>query len=271
MQWLLEHRPDVFEGIAYGITEGGLTEMTGEEMTWFGIEIGGKQYVQAFIAAPERADILRARVALEPYIFSRWPGRLLPEIRTHLAHLSQSRVQFREPLSDVDATIRKGEFWRLPPTYRDLVQNSLVTGPPEQRNGEWRMLITLLNLPDEDPDARIAWLRKTVEPAGARLQEIVAKEGPVPLSSPDTPLFTILASEARERYKTATGIQVLYRSTSDARFLRTRGIDVYGVSPYAANYYQSISIHNANEAITVGAFQEGVEYTREVVREWASR
>lgn len=269
MQWLLAHRPDLFDGVAYGITEGGITEVLSERMTWFGIEIGGKQYVQAIIAAPRREDILRARMALEPFIFSRRPGRLLPQVREHYAQLAATRMQFKPYLEDIGKTIREGEFWRLPPTYRDLVQNSVVTGPPEKSGDQWQMLITMLNLPDEQPDARVAWLAKTVAPAGARVKEVPMKEGPVPLSRSDTRLFSILAEETRKRYQVQAGVQVLYRSTSDARFLRTRGIDVYGVSPYAVTYFQSLAIHNNDEAITVGAFQEGVSYLREAVGVWA--
>lgn len=269
MQWLLEHRPDLFTGVATGITEGGITEIMGERMTYFGIEIGGKQYVHAIVAAPTREALKQSRIALEPFIFSSRPGRLLPEVRTHFAQLAPTRIQFRELLADMDATIRNGQFWRLPPTYRDLVQNSLVTGPPERAGDEWQMLVTLLNLPDEDPDRRIAWLDETVAPAGGRVKEIRSKEGPAPMASYETPLFALLAAEARKRYQVQAGVQILYRSTSDARFLRVRGIDAYGVSPYPVNFFQSLAIHNPNESITVGAFQEGVEYLRAVVRAWA--
>ena len=271
MQWLLAHRPDLFEGIASGITEGGITEIMSEQMTYFGIEIGGKQYVKAFIAAPTLEELKEARITLEPFIFSRVPGRVLPEVKTHFAQLAPTRLQFREQLADIEAAIRNGEFWRLPVTYRDLVQNSLVTGAPERFGDEWRMLVTLLNLPDEDPDRRLEWLGRTIAPAGARVQEVAAKEGPVPLSSDDTRLFAILAAEARERYGVEAGVQILFRSTSDARFLRTRGIDVYGVSPYPVTFYQSIAIHHEDESITVPFFQEGVEYLREVVGAWAFR
>ncbi len=271
MQWLLANRPDLFEGIATGITEGGITEIMSEQMTYFGIEIGGKQYVKAFIAAPKLEELKEARIALEPFIFSRIPGRVLPEVKTHFAQLAPTRIQFREQLVDIEATIRNGEFWRLPPTYRDLVQNSLVTGPPERLGDEWRMLVTLLNLPDEDPDRRLEWLGRTIAPAGARVQEVASKEGPVPLSSHHTALFAILAAKARERYDVEAGVQILFRSTSDARFLRTRGIDVYGVSPYPVTFYQSTAIHYEDESITVPSFQEGIEYLRDVVRAWAFR
>ena len=269
MQWLLANRPDLFEGVAYGITEGGITEIMGEQMTYFGIEIGGKQYVQTVVTARTREALKKSRIALEPFVFSRLPDRVLPEVRTHFAHLAPTRIAFKEMLTDIDATIRNGQFYRLPPPYRSLVQNNLITGPPERAGNQWRMSVTLLNLPDEDPDERIAWLASTVAPAGARV-EVVSKEGPVPLARYDTRLFNLLAAEARERYKVEAGVQVLYRSASDARFLRTRGIAAYGVSPYPVTYFQSVTIHHPDEAITIGAFQDGVEYLRNVVKAWAS-
>jgi acetylornithine deacetylase/succinyl-diaminopimelate desuccinylase-like protein len=269
MQWLLANRPDLFEGVAYGITEGGITEIMGEQMTYFGIEIGGKQYVQTVVAAPTREALKESRIALEPFIFSRVPDRVLPEVRKHFAQLAPTRITFRELLGDIDATIRNGQFWRLPPTYRALVQNNVVTGPPARAGDEWQMAVTLLNLPDEDPDRRVAWLRNTVAPSGARVREILSREGPVPLSPSNTHLFELLAAEARARYKVQAGVQVLYRSASDSRFLRTRGIAAYGVSPYPVTFYQSITIHQPDESITIGSFQEGIAYLRDVVRTWA--
>lgn len=273
MQWLLAHRPDVFRNVKYGITEGGITEMTGDQLTYFGIEIGGKQYVQVRIAAPAREQLQEARIALEPFIFSRKPERLLPEVRTYFAQIAPTRVQFRALLEDIDATIRKGEFWRLPPTYRDLLQNSIVTGPLVKSNiktsGEWTMLVTMVNLPDEHPDARLQWLEKTIAPSGTRVSEVLIKDGPNVFASHETPVFEWIAEEARKRYRVDAGVQILYRSASDSRFLRPRGIQAYGVSPLPVSFFQSTSIHNNDENLTVGAFQDGVEFLTEVVRAWA--
>ena len=38
-QWLLANRPDVFEGVRFALNEGGITEMQGERVTYYGIEI----------------------------------------------------------------------------------------------------------------------------------------------------------------------------------------------------------------------------------------
>lgn len=268
MQWLLANRPDVFAGMQYGITEGGITEMTGSTLTYFGIETGGKQIVYSIIEARTREELGAARIALEPFMFPRMPQRVLPEVRTYFAQIAPTRLQFREHLADIDVTIRKGRFWELPITYRDLVQNSLHTGPPEQKGGRWTMLVTMANLPDEDPDARLAWLAKTIAPH-ATVREVPRKEGPVPISSEKTALFESIRKRVRERYHVASGVLINYRSATDSRFLRKRGIICYGLSPYPVSFFQSLAIHREDESITVGAFQDGVGLLRDVVNDWA--
>jgi acetylornithine deacetylase/succinyl-diaminopimelate desuccinylase-like protein len=270
MQWLLANRPDIFRDVAYGITEGGITELVGDRLTYFGIEIGGKQMVQAVISAPTRDALRAARIALEPFMFPRQPARVVPAVRAYFDAIAPTRLQFRDALQDIDRTIREGRFWDLPPTYRDLVQNTVTTGPPEKRGGQWEMTVTMVNLPDEQPDARVAWLGQTIAPAGAVVRDVPVREGPVPTSSDRTRLFALLTAEARTRYGVAAGVQVLYRSSSDARFLRRRGVTCYGLSPYLVNYAQSLSIHHTDESVTVGAFAEGVEYLRRVLRSWAA-
>lgn len=271
MQWLLANRPDLFEGVAYGLTEGGLTEMTGEKMTYFGIEIGGKQLVKVVVEAQSLDDLRQARIALEPWMFSRTAEHVLPEVRMYLQQLAPTRMAFRTHLEDIDATIRSGRFWQLPPTYRNLLQNSITTIAPRKAGDHWEMDVLMLNLPNERPAERIEWLERLVRPHGGHIGSVITSEGPVAFSSHRTAIFDILTREARERYAAAAGVQILYRSTTDCRFLRARGITCYGISPYPITYYQSMTIHHQNEFITVGSFQQGVEYLRAVVREWAKQ
>ena len=269
MRWLVEHRPDIFADIRYGLTEGGITETVREEVTYFGIEIGGKQYVELDVVGPDLDSMRRARFALEPYMFPREAQRVLPEIANYTRSIAPTRVAFRRYLEDIDRTISQGQFWRLPVTYRDLFQNTVGARAPVQKNGRWTMTVALLNLPDELPDERIAAIAKIVAPFGVTLGEVRVKEGPVPLSRSDTRLFQIVAAEARRRYNAAAGVHVLFRSATDSRFLRPRGIICYGIAPHIANYFASSTIHGNNERVRVPSFVEGVEFTKKVVSEWA--
>lgn len=271
MQWLLAHRPDVFAGIQYGITEGGVTEMLSEQMTYFGIEIAAKQLVDLTVEGPDLASLQEARIALEPAMFPREAQRVLPAVRQYFHDIAPTRTAYRPFLTDIDATIRRGQFWSLPAPYRDLTQDSLWVGAPTNASGRWQMSVRMANLPDVIPEERLAWLRSLIEPHGVRVAEIRAKQGPVPSSPSNNPLFAMLVERAREQYGVEAGVQVLYRSTTDSRFLRQRGIHCYGLCPYPVDYYQSNTIHNANERIRLDGFMEGVEYMREVVVGWARR
>lgn len=270
MQWIIANRRDVLEGVTTGITESGITEIVSEKMTYFGIEVGGKQLVELTLEADAREPLLRARIALEPHMFPREPHRVLPAVRRYFASIAPTRLAFAPYLADIDRTIADGEFWRLPAPYRDLTQNSLQVHAPRRSGDRWSMDVKQVNLPDESPEARIEWLRQQVAPYGVRIARIASKQGPVPVSSEETPLFRILAEEASRRFDVRTDVVLLYRSTSDARFLRPLGIDCYGVSPYRVPYFQSLSIHGSNERIRIDYFLEGVEYLRSVVRTWAS-
>ncbi len=269
LRWLLEHRPDVFEGIAFGITEGGTTEVMTERMTYFGVEVGSKQYVSFHLVAPERERLAQARLALEPLMTPHEPQRIAPAVREFFRSVAPTRILYKPLLADIDAAVAAGQFWRLPMAYRDLTQNRLWAGAPVRSDREWSMDVRLINLTDEDPDRRIAAVASIAAPYGVRVGKIEQKEGPVPFSNSDTPLFRILAGEGARRYRTAAGVMVLYRSSSDSRFLRSRGIDCYGVSPYPVDYFQSLSIHGRDERIRLDWYQEGVGYMRAVVGKWA--
>lgn len=269
MRWIVANRPDVLADIAYGITEGGITEMNGEEMVYFGIEIGGKQMVDVDVVASSAETLRELRVALEPFIFPREPERFLPEVEAYFRAIAPTRVAFSRQLEDIRRTVREGTFWDLPAPYRDLTQNSLFVKAPERDGDMWRMNVRLLNLPDENPDERLAWLRQVVEAAGAQIGTVNEKEGPVPLSPVDTPFFELLAAEAERRYGVPAGTLVLYRSRSDSRFLRPLGINCYGVAPFPVTFFQANSIHEQNERIDLEAFQQGIGYMDVVTGKWA--
>ena len=270
MRWLLEHRPDLFEGIAFGITEGGLAETMSERMTYFGIEVGGKQLVQVRVEAGGAEPLRRLRFHLERYVAHRRAERVLPGVRQFFRDVAPTRISFGPYLQDIDATIARGEFWRLPDSYREFAQNVLRVSAPYPTGERWSMRVAMVNLPDVDADESIEWLGREIAPYGVGIAEVLSRQGPVPISPSDTPLFRILASEAERRYSVRAGTQVLYRSITDCRFLRTRGITCYGVSPYPVNIFQAKAMHRSDERIRLDWFGEGVAYTDRVVSTWAT-
>ena len=270
MQWLLRNRRDIFEGVRYALNEGGITEMTEERVTYYGIEIGTKQVVTLMLTAPTRQQLQRARIVLEPWFAAREPDRVMPEVKRWMRELSPHRIEFKEELADIDRAIAQGSFWQLPVGYREMLQNgvwaeAVVRAP----GGGYEMRTQLLNLPDQDPDARIAWLRATVAPLGVDIGQIMRKDDATPLSRIETPFYEMLSEEAQRAFGAPVGTEVLNRWQNDSRFLRRNGIVSYGISAFPVDYFQSMDIHGVNERARTDYFNRGVAFTRQLVTRYA--
>ena len=268
-RWLLEHRPDVFEGIRYALNEGGITETQRDAITYFGIEVGTKMEVRAELRAPSRAQLQAARIALEPYFSPRDPDRVVPEVRDFLKDLAPQRLQYRPLLENIDRTIAAGKLWLLPQGYRELTQNIVwVQGVSSDGAGP-RADATLSNLPDEEPAQRIAWLRRAVKPYGVSVA-VQETMGPSPISRRDTPLFALIEREAHAIYgNVPVGTEILVAFANDSRYLRSRGVTCYGVWPFAVDYFQSQGIHATDERVRLDWFDRGVAFMRRVVDAYA--
>jgi acetylornithine deacetylase/succinyl-diaminopimelate desuccinylase-like protein len=265
-QWLLDHRPDVFEGVRYALNEGGITEIYREAMTYFGIETGSKQSVEVEVVAPAREPLRALRIALEPYFRPRDAARVLPGVRQYFASIAPTRRQNRDYLSNIDSVIGAGKLWLLPETYSELLMNTMyVTGPRRTADGRWSMRVVMRNLPDEKPEERLAWVAAAAKPFGASLGQALRRQGPAPISGEDTPLFRLIADEAKREFHAPAGPEVLIYSTTDSRFLRARGIVCYGVQAFPVDYSQSLSIHGPEERVRIDWFAEGVALTRRIV------
>ena len=265
-RWLLQYRPDVFEGVRYALNEGGITEMQGERVTYYGIETATKQTVTVMLEAPRRENLQETRIALEPWFVRREPDRVLPEVKHFLTTLAPYRVEFGKHLQDVDHTIAVGDFWNMPTGYRELTQDNVWAEGIAAHEGRYRMKVFLLNLPDTNPDERIAWLAAKVRPFGARVAEVLQKEGPTPFSPIDTPLYTIVKEEAQQAFRhPPVGPEILNRSLNDSRYLRLHGIVAYGISPFPVDFFQSQAIHGADERLRTDYFQAGLPFMKRVV------
>ncbi len=80
-------------------------------------------------------------------------------------------------------------------------------------------------------------------------------------------LHTVLALDPDEHAD--VGPYVLTGSYTNLAYLRARGIRSFGVSPFAVNLLDAVTIHSKNERIHLPSYLEGVERTARIVREYA--
>src|SRR5205085_2182397 len=269
-EWLIAHRPDIFEGVRYALNEGGINEMESEKVTYFGIELGSKMAVEVDVRGATREALQRARIALEPFVAPREPERILPEVRSFFRDIAPQRVTQRALLADIDRAIADGKFWLLPQGYRELTQNVVWPDKPVRDGDAWSMTVYLFNLPDEKPAARVEWLRQEVAPFGVTIGKVKRSMGPAPITSRDTPLFALLLREIRAEYgNVPAGSELLAASFNDSRFLRARGIDCYGIWPFPVDFFQTQGIHGVDERVRTDWFAQGVRMMRKLVAAYA--
>jgi acetylornithine deacetylase/succinyl-diaminopimelate desuccinylase-like protein len=270
MAWLLEHRPDLFAGIRYAINEGGITETSQERISYFGIETGTKMTVKVRLRGHDRQSMQALRLALEPFITRIDADRILPEVREFLHDLAPIRIEQGQYLDDIGRTATAGKLWLLASGYRELTQNVLWPESVESDPRGATMRVNLFNLPDEDPDARIAWLGGVAARYGVAIEEVLEKSGPAPVSSRHTPMFSLLSAEINRQYHgVRTGTEVLAASYNDSRYLRARGVDAYGLMPFPTDWYQTQGIHGIDERLRVDWFNSGVALLGRITNRFA--
>jgi hypothetical protein len=210
------------------------------------------------------------RIALEPYISAPDPDRILPEVREFLHDIAPHRIEQGPLLADVTATVAAGKFWLLNRSYKELMQNVIwPAGIIDDSHGA-TMEVTLFNLPDEDPDRRLAWLRGVIAPYGATIEEVLDKNGPAPLTSIHTPFFAVLERQVHRQYgDVAVGPYILAAWSNDSRFLRARGIACYGMWPFPVDFFQTQGIHSIDERVRLDWYMQGVMLMRQLVHGYA--
>ena len=66
------------------------------------------------------------------------------------------------------------------------------------------------------------------------------------------------------------GPYILSGQYTSSEGIRARGLRAYGVSPFAVSIYDAITIHDANERISLPFFIDGIERMRRVLFEFAT-
>ncbi|MGH9459209.1 MAG: M20/M25/M40 family metallo-hydrolase [Thermoanaerobaculia bacterium] len=270
MGWILEHRPDVLEGIRYAANEGGVTETVKGEIVYFGVEVGSMQPVKLAVRAARRETLEELRIALEPLFEPDAPEEILPQVREYFTTVAPHRLRYAPLLEDIDRTIAEGRFWLLHPSYRQMTAEWLIaSGIRTEDDGRHAMTVTIVTLPGRDPDKAVARFRERVAAYPVEI-ELTYRPVVAPLSSTGTPFFGAIEHAVRRHYgDVPVGPLVMVDVATDSRFLRSRGIDAYGFWPYPVDFFQTQGIHGADERIRVDWFQEGVELTTELVADWA--
>jgi acetylornithine deacetylase/succinyl-diaminopimelate desuccinylase-like protein len=280
--WLLAKHPELFQGTEAVLGEGGRTQISGNKLMWWGIEVAQKRPLWLEVTAsgrgghasglnPESANhtLIQAlsRLVAQP---PRW--RVSAAARDYAHALAPLHGQpWRRIFTDIDKVIAENgpkEFLMpgMANLFLDTVQVTVLSGGERinviPASSLARLDIRLL--PDTDGEAFLAGVRHTLGPDCD--VKVLVTAAPAPPSAPSGRMYAALQKVLGAE---APVVPTFVPGFTDSRFFRERHVAAYGVSPFALTGDDTRGIHNTDERISVSQFDRGVERMRRILAAYA--
>ena len=274
-RWLLDHRPEWFQGVGQVLNEGGTLEVVLRDPRFWGLETLQAGYGLAEFEAPV-ADPLNA-------LIERWRKLESPIVEPHphvrmgfdmLAnHLSYPLSFFLQNLDRVRRNLR--ELAMVPDRYGSFLEPRIlwypVAGDPPNAPKTYATLAVLSTPPGMEPER---WLEPLVQDAlkrGARPTRVFS--GGRSDGSPYPTAFTDLLKKVTEAHFPGVpfGPVPTYGGFTTSVLFRQKGFATYGYSTIPMNITDTVRRHSNNERLYLRDYLRGVELYRDVVEEFALR
>jgi len=271
--WLLEHRPEWFEGVHAVVNEGGAIEVVLRDPRFWGIETVQAGYAtaefQATTAAPLEALAARWRKldspAVEPHPhvrigFDLLANHLLSPLTDPLRHLDRVR---QNPV----------ELALLPDRYASFLVARIfwygaAPDPPDSK-ANFIAATVVTTPPGVNPTPYLERILQDATKHGVKTT--LSFSGGVTSASPYPTEFTELLKRVTQAHFPGVpfGPIPVYSAYTTSVFLREKGFPTYGYSSIPMNITDTVRRHGSNERIYLRDFLRGVDLLRDVLEEFA--
>lgn len=285
--WLVENRPELFEGVGFLLNEGGGGERVGDEVQ-FGVEVTQKvPYWLRLTTTGEPGhgsrpntsssvtELVEALARLRAHEFT---PRVVPAVDAHLRGIAAGQPEpWRTRFRDMAAHVAEPGVLRRLQEYdaglHGLLRNTCsitrlegsdkINVVPPEANAE----IDCRLLPDQDPEA---WLDEMRSVLGAEVRVEVLMGFTPAVSSTDTELFRTIRDVTLETFPGAAFVPQVQGGFTDSHFFRDLGIVSYGYQATATPQEDWSGVHGNDERVTEENVRRGVAMTLEIVRRFAA-
>ena len=285
--WLIENRPEIFEGVGYLLNEGGGATIMENDQIQLEIEVAQKRPywlrlvstdVPGHGSAPRTTSATtRLIAALNRIQQNPFEPHITDTVREMFARLAPNMpARWQLAMSDIDEAVLDPEFLRVlqeeRPSYHALIRNTCsitmlngsekinVVSPEASAELDCRIL------PDQDSAEFLSGIRDRIADEQIDIEEIMLF-GPAE-SSPDTDLYNLMTRVIEERYSSVNIVPSAMTGFTDSHFFRDLGIISYGFDPVIFPDGVIANVHGNNERIPLESFNQGVQLTIDVVREF---
>ncbi|MDP8205510.1 MAG: M20/M25/M40 family metallo-hydrolase [Candidatus Electryonea clarkiae] len=130
--------------------------------------------------------------------------------------------------------------------------------------------LNLRLLPGEDLDVVTRELNEVTGLDGITVRHRTGSINNASIVSFETPFYESISETAQKLWSEAVIAPYLSPGTSDASKLRKAGILTYGLMPFPLTAKESSTIHGVDERIRLESLKDGIEFTYEIVLNWAA-
>ncbi len=287
--WLIENRPQIFEGAGLLLNEGGSGSRTlngTEEDVVFGVEVTQKVPVWLRLTAVDvpghgssprtTSSVTRIVDALGILRENPFPPRIIAPVDAYFKGLAVGRSDdWGAAFSNMTLAVQDPEFLaRLqednPGRHgltRDTCSMTRMSGsskinvvPPEA----WAELDCRI-LPDRPFEEFVAGVEALVADTGVEVEVLMAFTPAI--SDTTSRLFSAIERVTRELHPGSRVLPSVSTGFTDSHFTRDKGIVSYGFDPIITPVGEATGVHGNDERINVEAFRRGVSDMRAIVRD----
>ena len=284
--WMIKNHPEVFEGAGYLINEGG-SGLKIDTETVFSIEVTQKVPVWLRLIATDEpghgsspratSSVSRIVHALNLVRENPFPARIIPAVDTYFKSLSLNMTgENAQAFADIKTAIKQDDFLvklqEFSPSYHALTRDTCsltmlkgsqkinVVPPVAEAEVDCRML------PDRTSDEFIQDFKNLVEPAGVKVELVLAFAPAV--SSTESEFFKHIKSITASMHPGSRVAPAVSTGFTDSHFTRELGIDSYGFNPIIFDPNDFSGVHGNNERVKVSSYLQGTEDLHQIVRQF---
>jgi acetylornithine deacetylase/succinyl-diaminopimelate desuccinylase-like protein len=286
--WLVENRPELFQGVGFVLNEGGGGTRDGDRVS-FQVEVTQKVPLWLRLVAEDAPShgstphvtsaVTRLVRALQRLSEHRFEPRVVPAVGALFRALADSsEPAWRDAFADIEGTIRSPDLLlklqleqpRLHALLRNTCSITMLEGsskinvvPPDAS-----AQVDCRLLPDQDPEAFVELLGTVLNDPAIRIERIMSF---TPAVSPaDTPLFEAIARVCDGHFPGARVFPGVLTGFTDSHFLRDLGIVAYGFMPLVTPIEEARRFHGNDERIAVADVRRGVVMMLEILEAFAT-
>ena len=285
--WLVENRPELFEGIGFLLNEGGGGGVVDGKVQ-FGVEVTQKvPYWLRLTATGEPGHGSRPLVsyaslemieALERFRLHEFEARVIPAVDSHFKGMAERhpepwRSRFQDLASAIEQPGVLRELQMYAPGLHTLTRNTCSitrfegSGKINVVSPEVAAEIDCRLLPDQDPEA---WLREVRGVLGEEIEVEVLMGFSPAVSSTDTDLYRTVREVTLETFPDASFVAQVQGGFTDSHFFRDLGITSYGYTAAATPAEDSGGVHGNDERVLESEVRRGVAMTLKILERFAA-